>query len=521
MNHNSGAIIDFKDAVCADVLEESGESNKEMNGKDDIDVDTEEECDVTVGPINGMNGLVHNVDMTEIIVHNTQGEKHVVEQMVEVRKEKEEEEEEDVTERQHQCSRVIDCVPSAINSQPLTVTTAISSSLDCPTITAIEDILKRPWPADSTPDLIRPTTSSTLSPGSILLDSIPSILSICPLSSITPSMIPPSIASSTPPPPLLVETISMIIDDSRIDDSEPTGDSMCDEENSKTDTHFNTVAVAVVAAVVNDVTVMDVCESDLLAADISVEPSNIMNNSESNTAATSDTLSLHHTDNTADDASVATTVTARESSHVYMHPRAIKTVPPVTASGIPLLTGWRSTDNKKILDPTFQASNQLPVSPRGSRGKILDPSSAVSTWFDYRRCCLCSSQNSETEHLLAEEQHFDMSRLSPPPLLCGIINNVATPTRTLDEVPSDTGSVRDFESNCGDGDAEHKNASTTFSSSSSASASPLSFTLDDPVCGRLLPMPDGSHAHANCLRWSSDVIERGGKLLNALTAKAK
>ena len=44
----------------------------------------------------------------------------------------------------------------------------------------------------------------------------------------------------------------------------------------------------------------------------------------------------------------------------------------------------------------------------------------------------------------------------------------------------------------------------------------------DPVLlGRLLPLPDGSHAHANCLRWSSEVVERGGKLVNALQAKAR
>lgn len=523
-NYDSSAITNLKVAVCADVLEGSGGNEEEMNGKDGMDVVTEDQCDGTVDHINLMNGLFHDVDMTEITVHHTQGEKQVVEQMEEVRKENKEE---DVTEEQRQCA--IDLISSADNTQPSTVTTAISSSIDCPTINAIEDMLERPCPADSTPDLIYHAVSTTLSVGSILLDSvpfIPLIQSDCPLSSICPSINPSSIAStsSSSPSPLPIETTPMSIDDSRIDDTAPTGGSMCDQEDNTTHTHSNTVAAAVpvVALVLNDFTVMDVRESDLLVADVFVDPLNNMKSSESTTAPTSDTLTLHNNDNTADDASVATTVTAGEGSHVYMHPRAIETIPPVTASGIPLLTGWRSTDYKKILDPTFQANNQLPVSPRGGRGKILDPSSAVSKWFDYRRCCLCSSQNCETEHLLAEEQHYDTSKLSPRPLLCGFINSGATPSRTIDEVPFDTGSIRDFESNCGDGDAEHKNASTASSSSSpSPAASPLSFTLDDPVCGRLLPLPDGSHAHANCLRWSADVIERGGKLLNALTAKAK
>ena len=44
---------------------------------------------------------------------------------------------------------------------------------------------------------------------------------------------------------------------------------------------------------------------------------------------------------------------------------------------------------------------------------------------------------------------------------------------------------------------------------------------DSIILGRLLPLPDGSHAHVNCLRWSSEVVERGGKLTNALQAKAR
>ena len=44
---------------------------------------------------------------------------------------------------------------------------------------------------------------------------------------------------------------------------------------------------------------------------------------------------------------------------------------------------------------------------------------------------------------------------------------------------------------------------------------------NDDVCGRLLPLPDGSHAHANCIRWSSEVVERGGRLINALQAKSR
>ena len=35
---------------------------------------------------------------------------------------------------------------------------------------------------------------------------------------------------------------------------------------------------------------------------------------------------------------------------------------------------------------------------------------------------------------------------------------------------------------------------------------------DDAVCGRLLPLPDGSYAHINCLRWSSEAIEIRGRL---------
>ena len=35
---------------------------------------------------------------------------------------------------------------------------------------------------------------------------------------------------------------------------------------------------------------------------------------------------------------------------------------------------------------------------------------------------------------------------------------------------------------------------------------------DDAVCGRLLPLPDGSYAHVNCLRWSSEAVEMRGKL---------
>jgi hypothetical protein len=44
---------------------------------------------------------------------------------------------------------------------------------------------------------------------------------------------------------------------------------------------------------------------------------------------------------------------------------------------------------------------------------------------------------------------------------------------------------------------------------------------DDPVCGRLLPFSDGSHVHANCLRWSTEVIERGGRLINASQARIR
>lgn len=46
-------------------------------------------------------------------------------------------------------------------------------------------------------------------------------------------------------------------------------------------------------------------------------------------------------------------------------------------------------------------------------------------------------------------------------------------------------------------------------------------SYSDDTCGRLLPLPDGSHVHVNCLRWSSEVVERGGRLMNGMQAKAK
>ena len=42
---------------------------------------------------------------------------------------------------------------------------------------------------------------------------------------------------------------------------------------------------------------------------------------------------------------------------------------------------------------------------------------------------------------------------------------------------------------------------------------------DDTVCGRLMPLPDGSYAHVNCLRWSSEVNEMSGKLHDFEKAK--
>jgi hypothetical protein len=185
---------------------------------------------------------------------------------------------------------------------------------------------------------------------------------------------------------------------------------------------------------------------------------------------------------------------------------------------------------------TFQLQNQVskkqitsPVASKGGRGKTLDPSSALSVWHDYRRCCLCSSQNSEVEHSVDEVEHFDMSRFSPRPLLCGFINNGANATatataiasRTFDGATADIGSLRERDSNYEEGDAERKNGSLTLPLPSSPRPPALYVASDDPVCGRLLPLPDGSHAHANCLRWSADVVERGGLLLNALSAKIK
>jgi PHD-like zinc-binding domain len=43
----------------------------------------------------------------------------------------------------------------------------------------------------------------------------------------------------------------------------------------------------------------------------------------------------------------------------------------------------------------------------------------------------------------------------------------------------------------------------------------------DPVCGRMIPLPDDSFAHVNCIRWSSEVVERAGRLVNVADAKQR
>jgi hypothetical protein len=73
--------------------------------------------------------------------------------------------------------------------------------------------------------------------------------------------------------------------------------------------------------------------------------------------------------------------------------------------------------------------------------------------------------------------------------------------------------------NSGSGVADSTGTSTVTNTGSSSSSSSGSSYDDDPVCGRLLPLPEGQCAHVNCLRWSAEVVERaGGLLTNALQA---
>jgi hypothetical protein len=180
-------------------------------------------------------------------------------------------------------------------------------------------------------------------------------------------------------------------------------------------------------------------------------------------------------------------------------PRA-PSLPPIAASGVPLLAGWKATD-ARTLDHTFQSRPQSPVkAPKGlfhsniTASKLgarnLDPGSASSAWLDFRSCCLCSSANSEEESREKEdkedrEEEEAMRKKCQSPLSIKIekTNRIKAEKEVEKEV------------------------------------SPIA--QDDPVCGRLLPFSDGSHVHANCLRWSTDVIERGGRLLNASQAKTR
>jgi hypothetical protein len=499
------------------------------------------EMSSTTDSVDARDEAVHQVDVDtiEIVTHPAQGEKHQEEQIEEQQEEQTEEQKDEVTVEQPQHSEVTDLLLSADLSQPSLIpsraTSATSSShYGFPDDTS-KEIMERPWVTDSLPILECPSASSSASHETTVLTSIPSIIS--------PSTCPPSLSVS--PPVSLVDTVAVRLDDSHIDSTEPVCGSMRDKEDKETVTHFNTDANA--AAVLSGVTPMDICEENLplpaaldvpdvvVASDVTLMSTH---SAESITAPSTDILPIlpiQSNETHADDISVSTVVSVEDKLQDFTYPRAIKTLPPVTASGIPLLTGWRSADSK-TLDLTFQTRNQIskkqstsPVAPKGGRGKTLDPSSALSVWHDYRRCCLCSSQNSEVEHSVAEVEHFDMSKFSPRPLLCGFINNGATATatatsiasRTFDDTTADIGSMRERDSSYEEGDAEHKNGSHALPLPLSPSPPPLYVASDDPVCGRLLPLPDGSHAHANCLRWSADVVERGGLLLNALSAKIK
>jgi hypothetical protein len=176
-----------------------------------------------------------------------------------------------------------------------------------------------------------------------------------------------------------------------------------------------------------------------------------------------------------------------------------QSLPPIAASGVPLLAGWKAPD-ARTLDHTFQSRPQSPTkAPKGlfhsniTASKIgvknLDPGSASSAWLDFRRCCLCSSVNSEEESREKEEkedreEEKAMLKKSQSPLSIKAERNRSKAEKEVEK-----------------------------------EVSPVA--QDDPVCGRLLPFSDGSHVHANCLRWSTEVIERGGRLINASQARIR
>jgi hypothetical protein len=488
---------------------------------------------LTTDSVDVRDEAVHQVDTMEVVTHPAQGEKQLEEQI--------KEQKDEVTIEQPKCSVATDLLLIADLPQPSLIpspaTSATSSSLSGFPDNTSKEVMKRPWVTDSVPILECPAASSSASHETTVLASI--------LPVISPPTCPPSPALAQASS--VVDTVAVRVDDSRIDSTDSVSGSMRDKEEKETDTRIDTAAN--VAAVLGDVTPMDICDADLPHPDVLdvldvpfAAAVTLINthSAESITAPSTDIfpiLPIQSIETHADDISVSTVVSAEDKPQDLTCPRAIKTLPPVTASGIPLLTGWRSADSK-TLDLTFQTRNQVssklptsPVVPKGGRGKTLDPSSALSVWHDYHRCCLCSSQNSEGEHIVAKVEHFDMSKFSPRPVLCGFINNGATATttatatasasRTFDDTTAETGSIREYNSNYEEGDAEHKNGSHALPLPLSPSPPPLYITSDDPVCGRLLPLPDGSHAHANCLRWSADVVERGGLLLNALSAKIK
>ena len=513
---SSTPITDITPDLNTVELERAGhEKDHQING----------EKNMTIDSVDARDKVVHQVDTMEVAAHPTQGEKQQEEQM--------EEQKDEVTIEHPQCSVATDLLLSADLPQPsLIPSLATSATSFCFPDNTSKEVMERPWVTDSVPKLECLSAASSASHETTVLASIPSI--------VYPPACPPSLSVS---PASLVDTVAVRLDDSRIDSTESVSGYMRDKEEKETDTPVNNDADA--AAVLNDDTHMDICDADLplpavldvpdvaVAADVTLINTH---SAKSNPAPSTDMLPIlpiQSNETHADDVSVSTVVSAEDKPQDFTYPRAIKTLPPVTASGIPLLTGWRSVDSKS-LDLTLQTQNQVskkqitsPLASKGGRGKTLDPSSALSVWHDYRRCCLCSSQNSEVEHSVDEVEHFDMSKFSPRPLFCGFIKNGATATataiasRTLDDATADIGSLRQNDSNHGEGDAERKNGSLTLPLPSSPSPPPLYVASDDPVCGRLLPLPDGSHAHANCLRWSADVVERGGLLLNALSAKIK
>ena len=41
----------------------------------------------------------------------------------------------------------------------------------------------------------------------------------------------------------------------------------------------------------------------------------------------------------------------------------------------------------------------------------------------------------------------------------------------------------------------------------------------EELFGRIIPLPDGTYSHINCVRWCINVVERGGTLINAIPLK--